>query len=353
MINQGFWQGKRVFLTGHTGFKGGWLSLWLSSLGAEVKGYSLPSPTTPSLFKEAKIESVVDSQIDDIRDFQALKKSMVDFGPDILIHMAAQPLVRYSYDAPVETYETNVLGTVNIFEAARVCESLRVIINVTTDKCYENDGRSTGYQENDAMGGYDPYSSSKGCAELVTSAYRRSFLQKQGVGLASVRAGNVIGGGDWAEDRLIPDILRSFEKNEAVVIRNPKATRPWQHVLEPLSGYLILAERLYNDQDDYAEGWNFGPNRQDVKPVEWILDKMVEQWPGANWKLDKGFNPYEASFLQLDISKAKSKLGWEPVWKLNHTLGRIVEWHKAWVNKEDMRSICLKEIQEYTKDMKK
>jgi CDP-glucose 4,6-dehydratase len=353
MIEQEFWQGKRVFLTGHTGFKGSWISLWLSSLGAKVKGYSLPPPTTPSLFEEAKIELVVDSQIGDIRDFQTLKKSIVDFNPDILIHMAAQPLVRYSYDAPVETYETNVIGTVNVFEAARACKSLRAIINITTDKCYENDGRSIGYRESDAMGGYDPYSSSKGCAELVTSAYRRSFLQEQGIGLASVRAGNVIGGGDWAEDRLIPDILKSFEKNELVVIRNPKATRPWQHVLEPLSGYLILAERLYNNQDDYAEGWNFGPNEQDVKPVEWILDKMIEKWPDANWKLDKNSNPYEASFLQLDISKAKSKLGWEPVWKLSHTLGKIVEWHKAWTNKEDIRLICLKEIQEYTKDMKR
>ena len=353
MIDREFWQGKRVFLTGHTGFKGSWLSLWLASLGAEVKGYALNPPTQPSLFDEAKVGKVIDSQIGDIRDQDTLYESMLEFNPDILIHMAAQPLVRYSYDAPIETYEVNVIGTAKVLEVARSCSDLKAIVNITTDKCYENDERSQGYKEDDPMGGHDPYSSSKGCAELVASAYRRSFLQEQGIGLASVRAGNVIGGGDWADDRLIPDILRSFEKSESVVIRNPKATRPWQHVLEPLSGYLILAEKLYKNQKEYAEGWNFGPNEQDVKPVEWILDKMRDKWPGANWKLDKNSNPYEANFLQLDISKAKSKLGWEPVWKLSHTLGKIVEWHKAWINKEDMRLICLKEIQEYTKDMKR
>ena len=353
MIDREFWQGKRVFLTGHTGFKGSWLSLWLASLGAEVKGYALNPPTQPSLFDEAKVGKVIDSQIGDIRDQDTLYESMLEFNPDILIHMAAQPLVRYSYDAPIETYEVNVIGTAKVLEVARSCSDLKAIVNITTDKCYENDERSQGYKEDDPMGGHDPYSSSKGCAELVASAYRRSFLQEQGIGLASVRAGNVIGGGDWADDRLIPDILRSFEKSESVVIRNPKATRPWQHVLEPLSGYLILAEKLYKNQKEYAEGWNFGPNEQDVKPVEWILDKMRDKWPGANWKLDKNSNPYEADFLKLDISKAKSKLGWEPVWKLSHTLGKIVEWHKAWINKEDMRLICLKEIQEYTKDMKR
>jgi len=351
MISQDFWQGKRVFLTGHTGFKGSWLSLWLTSLGATVKGYALSPPTMPSLFNEAKIDSIIDSQIGDIRDQETLHESMVTFNPDILIHMAAQPLVRYSYDAPIETYEVNVIGTAKVLEVARSCSNLKAIVNITTDKCYENDGRTEGYKENDPMGGYDPYSSSKGCAELVASAYRRSFLQEQGIGLASVRAGNVIGGGDWADDRLIPDILRSFEKNEPVVIRNPKATRPWQHVLEPLSGYLILAQKLYEDQKEYAEGWNFGPNEQDAKPVDWILDKMISKWPNSSWNLDSNSNPHEAGFLKLDILKAKSKLGWKPVWELSYTLEKIIAWHQAWLNKENMQAACLAEIEEYTRDM--
>jgi CDP-glucose 4,6-dehydratase len=353
MISQDFWQGKRVFLTGHTGFKGSWLTLWLVSLGAKVKGYALSPPTMPSLFNEAKIDSIIDSQIGDIRNQDALHNSMTIFNPDILIHMAAQPLVRHSYDAPIETYEVNVIGTAKVLEVARSCSNLKAIVNITTDKCYENDGRSQGYKENDPMGGYDPYSSSKGCAELVTSSYRRSFLQDQGIGLASVRAGNVIGGGDWANDRLIPDILRSFEKSETVVIRNPKATRPWQHVLEPLSGYLVLAQKLYQNPKEYAEGWNFGPNEQDVKPVDWILDKMISKWPNPSWELDQNSNPHEAGFLKLDITKAKSKLGWNPLWSLSDTLEKIVHWHQAWLNKEDMQAECLAEIEEYTKDMNK
>jgi CDP-glucose 4,6-dehydratase len=353
MIDSDFWQGKRVFLTGHTGFKGSWLALWLHSLGAEVKGYALSPPTNPSLFNEARIDSIIDSQIADIRDQDTLHESMTEFNPDILIHMAAQPLVRYSYVAPIETYEVNVIGTAKVLEVARNCPNLKAIVNITTDKCYENDGRVEGYKENDPMGGYDPYSSSKGCAELVTSSYRRSFLQDQGVGIASVRAGNVIGGGDWADDRLIPDILRSFEKNKPVVIRNPKATRPWQHVLEPLSGYLILVQNLYKDQKLYAEGWNFGPNEKDVKPVDWILDKMISKWPDSSWELDGNTSPHEADFLKLDISKAKSQLGWNPVWKLSHTLEKIVNWHQAWLNKEDIQAICFAEIEEYTKDMNK
>jgi CDP-glucose 4,6-dehydratase len=353
VIDQKFWQGRRVFLTGHTGFKGSWLSLWLSSLGAEVKGYALNPPTSPSLFNEARVGSIIDSQIGDIRDLDALYKSMTTFNPDILIHMAAQPLVRYSYEAPIETYEVNVIGTAKVLEVARSCPNLKAIVNITTDKCYENDERSQGYKESDPMGGHDPYSSSKGCAELVASAYRRSFLQDQGIGLASVRAGNVIGGGDWADDRLIPDILRCFEKNEPVVIRNPKATRPWQHVLEPLSGYLILAQKLYEDQKKYAEGWNFGPNEQDVKPVGWILNKMISKWPNSSCELDQNSNPHEAAFLKLDIAKAESKLGWQPVWDLNHTLEKLIGWHRAWIKKEDMYIMCLAEIEEYTRDMNK
>ncbi len=353
MIDQEFWKGKRVFLTGHTGFKGSWLSLWLFSLGVEVKGYALNPPTSPSLFNEAKIDSTIDSQIADIRDQDTLHKSMTEFNPDILIHMAAQPLVRYSYDAPIETYEVNVIGTAKVLEVSRSCPSLKAIVNITTDKCYENDGRAKGYKENDPMGGYDPYSSSKGCAELVASSYRRSFLQSQGIGIASVRAGNVIGGGDWADDRLIPDILRSFEKNKPVIIRNPKATRPWQHVLEPLSGYLVLAQNLYQDQKKYAEGWNFGPNEKDVQSVDWILDKMISKWPNSSWELDNNSSPHEAGFLKLDISKAKSKLGWSPVWELSQTLEKIVIWHQAWLNKEDMQAACLTEIEEYTRDINK
>ena len=303
------------------------------------------------MFDEAEVGKVINSQIGDIRDQDTLYESMLEFNPDILIHMAAQPLVRYSYDEPIETYEVNVIGTAKVLEVARSCPNVKSIVNITTDKCYENDGRSEGYKEEDAMGGYDPYSSSKGCAELVTSSYRRSFLQEQGMGLASVRAGNVIGGGDWADDRLIPDILRSFEKNEPVVIRNPKATRPWQHVLEPLSGYLILAQKLYEDQKEYAEGWNFGPNEKDVKPVDWILNKMIAKWPNSSWELDSSSNPHEANFLQLDISKAESKLGWKPIWELSHTLEKIIDWHQAWINKEDMQTVCLSEIKAYMADM--
>ena len=351
MIDQEFWKGKRVFLTGHTGFKGGWLSLWLFSLDAKVKGYSLEPPTSPSLFFEAKIDTIIDSKIADIRAQETLYESMTEFNPDILIHMAAQPLVRYSYNEPIETYEVNVIGTVKVLEVARSCSNLKAIVNITTDKCYENDERSEGYKESDPMGGYDPYSSSKGCSELVTSAYRRSFMQKQDIGLASVRAGNVIGGGDWADDRLIPDILRSFEKSKPVVIRSPKATRPWQHVLEPLSGYLILAQKLYKNQKEYAQGWNFGPNKEDAKPVDWILNRMVSKWPDSSWELDQASSPHEANFLKLDISEAISKLGWKPVWSLNQSLNKIVAWHKTWLEGGDMQIKCFAEIEEYTKDM--
>jgi len=337
-----------VFLTGHTGFKGSWLSLWLESLGATVKGYALAPATQPSLFEVARVAEKIDSEIGDIRDFEQLKKSMMNFNPDVLIHMAAQPLVRLSYKEPIETYDTNVMGTVKVLEAARSCPNLKAIVSVTTDKCYENREWVWGYRENEPMGGYDPYSSSKGCAELVTSAYRRSFMQEQGIGLASARAGNVIGGGDWSDDRLIPDILKAFEKSEPVIIRNPKSTRPWQHVLEPLSGYLVLAQRLYEQPEVFAEGWNFGPHEEDAKPVDWILDRMVDQWgEGASWELDQDNHPHEAGFLKLDISKAKNMLQWKPVWHLDLTLEKIVQWHKAWLNNEDMQSECLKEIELY------
>jgi CDP-glucose 4,6-dehydratase len=350
MVSSAFWAGKKVFITGHTGFKGSWLSLWLQMMGADVKGFALQAPTTPSLFHEANVAANMASEIGDIRDYAAVRDSMLAFDPDIVLHMAAQPLVRLSYREPLETYATNVMGTAHVLEACRQCPNLKAIVSVTTDKCYENKEWVWAYREDEPMGGYDPYSSSKGCAELVTSAYRRSFIAAQGVGLASGRAGNVIGGGDWAEDRLIPDILRSFEKNEAVVIRNPKATRPWQHVLEPLSGYLVLAEHLYRDPQGYAEGWNFGPQDDDAMPVDWILDRMVRLWPGASWQLDTNAHPHEAGFLKLDVSKAKARLKWRPTWHLDHTLDKIVRWHQAWLNKEDMHAVCLAEIKDFMKD---
>jgi len=346
MVDKSFWKGKKVFLTGHTGFKGSWLSLWLQSMGATVKGYALEPCTSPSLFEAANVVNGMDSEIGDIRDLEQIKKSMLAFNPDTLIHMAAQPLVRLSYKEPVETYDTNVMGTVKVLEAARACLNLKAIVSVTTDKCYENKEWVWGYRED------DPYSSSKGCAELVTSAYRQSFMQEKGVGLASARAGNVIGGGDWSDDRLIPDILKAFENSQPVIIRNPKSTRPWQHVLEPLSGYLVLAQKLYEQPNDYAEGWNFGPHEEDARPVDWILNRMVKQWgKGASWELDEGSHPHEAGFLKLDISKAKARLGWQPTWHLNHTLERIIDWQQAWLQGNDMQAACLNEIKEYMRDM--
>ena len=350
-VDASFWEGKKVYLTGHTGFKGSWLSLWLQNMGALVKGYSLDVNTNPALFSQANVAEEMESEIGDIRNLEQLTKSMVSFSPDILIHMAAQPLVRLSYQEPVETYTTNVIGTVNVLEAARKCSNLKAIVSVTTDKCYENKEWEWGYRESEPMGGHDPYSSSKGCAELVTSAYRRSFFSaEQTVSLASARAGNVIGGGDWAEDRLIPDILRAFEKSEPVVIRNPLSTRPWQHVLEPLSGYLVLAQELFINGDEFAEGWNFGPKDEECKPVSWILDKMVEIWGGnASWSLDKENNPHEAGFLKLDCSKAASRLKWKPKWDLQFTLKSIVDWHQIYSNGGDIKKQCLKEINTYSK----
>ena len=348
-VNASFWVGKRVFLTGHTGFKGSWLSLWLESMGAIVKGYSLEANTQPSLFDKAQVGKGIESEIGDIRDLKKISKSMSNFSPDILIHMAAQPLVRLSYIEPVETYTTNVIGTVNVLEAARLCSNLKAIVSVTTDKCYENKEWDWGYRENEPMGGHDPYSCSKGCAELVTSAYRRSFFNtKETASLASARAGNVIGGGDWADDRLIPDILTAFENSEPVIIRNPLSTRPWQHVLEPLSGYLVLAEKLYIHGDEFAEGWNFGPKDDGCKPVNWILDKMVSNWgEGASWELDTNSNPHEAGFLKLDCSKAANRLNWQPNWGLEETLELIINWHQKFLKGADVREECIKEINKY------
>ena len=346
--NPVFWHGKRVLITGHTGFKGSWLSLWLQSKGAELRGIALAPPTTPSLFDAANVARGMDHQLADIRDYDKIRVLVAEFKPEILIHMAAQPLVRLSYSQPIETYATNVMGTVHLLEAARHAGSVRSIVNVTTDKCYENKEWIWGYREDEPMGGYDPYSSSKGCVELVSNAYRKSFLKAEGIAMATARAGNVIGGGDWAQDRLVPDILRSLEKQQAVLIRSPNAIRPWQHVLEPLSGYLLLAERLYQNGQADAESWNFGPRDEDSKPVQWIVEKMCEAWgTGARWELQSGDHLHEAGYLKLEISKAQQRLQWTPRWSLQSALSRITEWHQAWLSGADIHAICLQQIQQY------
>lgn len=343
-----FWSKKRVLITGHTGFKGGWLSLWLQSKGANVCGLALPPPSKPNIFTIGEVAQGMESHLGDIRDAAFVQKVVSGFKPEIILHLAAQPLVRYSYTHPVETYHTNVLGLVNVFEAVRSIDSCRAFVNVTTDKCYENNEWVWGYRENEPMGGFDPYSSSKGCAELVTSAYRRSYFEPIGMGLASARAGNVIGGGDWAEDRLIPDILSAFDREEAVLIRNPNSIRPWQHVLEPLSGYLTLAEHLWESPKCFSEGWNFGPSDSDAKPVSWIVDKLKELWPTkAAWLVDEESQPHEATYLKLDISKAANLLKWRPSWSLEEALHRVVEWHSAWRLGADMREKTLEQISVY------
>jgi CDP-glucose 4,6-dehydratase len=350
-MNRVFWKDKKVFLTGHTGFKGAWLSLWLQDCGAILTGYALAPNTKPNLFDSALVADGMESIIGDVRDLEKITKAMSDFSPDVVIHMAAQPLVRLSYKNPVDTYSTNVMGTVNLLEAVRKTASVKAVVNVTTDKCYENKEWIWGYREDEPMGGHDPYSNSKGCSELVTAAYRSSYFNNAGSPkIASGRAGNVIGGGDWAEDRLIPDILKSFEKNEPVVVRNPSATRPWQHVLEPLSGYLVLAERLYLDGDEYAEGWNFGPDDADVKPVRAVIEYLVGRWGiGASWVHDESEQPHEAQLLKLDISKAKKLLEWVPKWNLFIALDSIIEWHKEWMKGGDVKAITLKQIHKFEK----
>jgi CDP-glucose 4,6-dehydratase len=346
-----FWKDKKVFLTGHTGFKGSWLSLWLASMGAEVTGYALAPNTTPNLFDVLAIDFLIEkSHIADIRDLASLQKAMSEANPDVVIHMAAQPLVRYSYVNPVETYATNVMGTVHVLESTRAIDSVRATVVVTTDKCYENKEWVWGYRENEPMGGYDPYSNSKGCAELVTSAYRQSYFSAPNSinKLASARAGNVIGGGDWSEDRLIPDAIRAFEANKPLMIRNPLATRPWQHVLEPLSGYLILAQALYEQGLAFASGWNFGPRDEDNRNVQEVVELVISNWGNtARWKKEGSEQPHEANLLKLDCSKARTQLRWIPKWNLETATQKIVEWQKAFQSKENMQEISLAQINYY------
>ncbi|EKD53788.1 MAG: hypothetical protein ACD_60C00153G0008 [uncultured bacterium] len=352
-ITPDFWRKKRVFLTGHTGFKGSWLSLWLQALGANVTGYALPPKTEPNLFSLASIDQAVTSVFGDIRNLNFLKETITKAKPDIIFHLAAQPLVRYSYQHPVETYETNVMGTVNILEALRMSDSAKVLINITTDKCYENKEWHWGYREIDPMGGHDPYSNSKGCAELVTSAYRNSYFNAMDEenfqkGIASVRAGNIIGGGDWSDDRLIPDMMKAFMKGKKPLIRFPNAIRPWQHVLEPLFGYLLLAEKIFFAPKQYAEAWNFGPHDKECQPVSSVANQVCEVWgDNAAWEQSTEQHAHEASFLKLDIAKAQSRLHWHPRFTLQEAIDATVSWYKSWQRGDHMRDVTLAQIERY------
>lgn len=349
-VDPKFWKNKKVFLTGHTGFKGSWLSIWLKLMEAEVCGFALLPITKPSLFNETKIGSMIKKNIiGDIRDYFFLSNSIINFSPDIVIHMAAQPLVRKSYNEVRTTYETNVMGTVNILEAALNCKSVKAFINITTDKCYENKEWIWGYREQDQLGGKDPYSNSKACSELITQSFKESFFNKKKIGLASARSGNVIGGGDWSEDRLIPDIFKAFKDEKVLKLRNPNSTRPWQHVLEPLSGYLMLIEKLYDNYHIFSGAWNFGPNDQKEKTVEEIVKFISANWENSKWEIDNSlYNPYEANLLKLDISKAINLLNWRPKWTLDETLHRTINWQKSWMNNLNMHEVCINEINDYT-----
>ncbi|SHL53032.1 CDP-glucose 4,6-dehydratase [Bradyrhizobium lablabi] len=347
MIDQAFWNGRRVFLTGHTGFKGAWMVLLLRSLGAEVRGFALPPDHKQGLFEIARVADDVDHRIGDIRDPAALEAALAEAKPSLVIHMAAQSLVRMSYDAPVETYATNIMGTVHLLDAVRRTTGIRAVVVVTSDKCYENRGVARGFREADAMGGHDPYSSSKGCAELVTAAYRDSFFHAPGsVRVASARAGNVIGGGDWARDRLVPDMMRSFMDDNVVRIRSPSAIRPWQHVLDPLLGYLKLAQHLVGGSDGVAEGWNFGPGEESEVPVSTLVEQLARRWgPRARWQLDEGEHPHEAAYLKLDCSKARTRLGWRPLVGLDLALQMTCDWYLALAEGKDMRQVSTRQIE--------
>jgi CDP-glucose 4,6-dehydratase len=343
-----FWKDRRVLVTGHTGFKGGWLSLWLASMGAETHGMSLPPPAVPNLHDAARVsDALASSTYADIRTPQAIAAVMAKVRPDVVFHLAAQPLVRESYERPVETYEVNVMGVVHLLQAARDSRCVRAVINVTTDKCYDNRDRRTAFREYEPLGGRDPYSSSKACAELVTAAYREAFLSGLGIAVSTVRAGNVIGGGDWARDRLIPDVFRAIMSSTVLRLRFPEAIRPWQHVLEPLSGYLLLAERLYIDGAEFAEAWNFGPTDEDGRTVAWIVDFLRNRHPELSWCPDTSVHPHESQHLKLDSSKARERLGWRPRWPLVTALEETSEWYEAWRQGQNMRDCTLAQIRDY------
>ena len=347
-MNPANWNGRRVLVTGHTGFKGGWLTLWLASLGAEVHGYSL-APKDICFFSTTSLaENMQSSVLADLRDLDELRACMERVKPEVVFHLAAQALVRQSYQNPLETYTTNVIGTANLLEAIRTTTSVKAVVIVTTDKCYENREWEWGYRENDPVGGHDPYSSSKACVEILTTSWRRSFLEPLGIRVASARAGNVLGGGDWSDDRLLPDFLRALDTNKPLVIRSPDAIRPWQHVLEPLSGYILLAEKLLENASDFAQAWNFGPNDEDAKPVNWMIRHLKTQCPDVQVLLESSSQPHEANFLKLDISKARQSMGWQPRWRLAEALERTVEWHKAWRQGRNMSAFSLTQIVDYT-----
>jgi CDP-glucose 4,6-dehydratase len=350
LVTNSFWQGRRVLVTGHTGFKGGWLSLWLAQLGAEVTGFALPAPTEPSFFDQVRLDQVVRHIEGDIRDLETVRTVVRDFRPEVVFHLAAQPLVRYSYDHPVETYATNVMGTVHVLEACREMGGVQALVCVTSDKCYENREWIWPYRENDPMGGHDPYSSSKGAAELVISSYRRSFFDGSAARarIAWVGAGNVIGGGDWAADRLVPDIIRALLTGAQPEIRSPDSVRPWQHVLEALSGYLMIAERLVEGDAAAAAAWNFGPADDDTRPVGWIVDRMLALWGANGWTRPQGDQPHEAVLLKLDCTKARSELGWQPRLRLEGALAKVVEWHRAVADGRDARDISIEQLREYS-----
>ncbi len=349
-LTPGFWRGRKVLVTGHTGFKGSWLSLWLQKLGAELAGYALPPPTTPSLFEAAGVAEGMSSIEGDVRDLERLAATVGRERPEIVFHLAAQALVRPSYRLPVETYATNVMGTVNLLEAARQTDSVRVVVVVTSDKSYANREWIWGYREDEALGGRDPYSSSKACAELVTAAYREAFFGRNAdpsrrVAVATARAGNAIGGGDWAQDRLVPDVVTAFSQQRPVRVRNPESIRPWQHVLDPVHGYLLLAEKLADSSGDGAEAWNFGPWEEDVRSVARVVDALAQLWGGgARWEREGAPQPPEAASLRLDSSKARARLGWAPRLRLDAALEWVVEWHRAFAPSRDMRSITEKQI---------
>jgi CDP-glucose 4,6-dehydratase len=344
-----FWKGRRVFITGHTGFKGGWLCLWLKQLGAEVTGYALEPVTEPSLFAVAGIADGINSIIGDIRNREKLVQAMLEAKPEVVIHMAAQALVRYSYQHPVETYDVNVMGTVNLLEAVRSCNSVRSVLVITSDKCYENQERDEGYREDEPMGGHDPYSNSKGCAELVVSAYRQSFFSADSpVAIATARAGNVIGGGDWSKDRLIPDMVRAFNAGDTVSIRSPGATRPWQHVFEALHGYLLLLEKMTKEPQNFAQAWNFGPEDEDTRDVSWIVEHFVSHWGDACWHIEPDVeNLHEAHILRLNCSKARCQLNWQPAVDLELALKWIANWYRCYYDGDDVALLSREQLEEF------